>query len=60
VRYRGYLPILFVVVGGSIGATMAESIGAFGWVGGIVGAVIGYFSCRTILRAAYEDDLNGD
>ncbi|MDT5015201.1 MAG: hypothetical protein QOD39_1361 [Mycobacterium sp.] len=60
VRYVGYLPILFLGVCGGARAAIAGSIGAVEWSGGLVGAVIGYFGSRAILRTVYEGDLDGN
>ena len=50
----GFVPILLVLVGGGgVGAALAETAGAPGWLGFLVGAVLGYFASRYILRRLF-------
>ena len=56
-RYLGYIPIAFLLVGMALGSSAADLIGVADWIGGIVGGVAGYFGSRAILRSQYERDL---
>ena len=49
----GIVPVLLVLLGGGIGAALAEAAGGPGWLGFLVGAVLGYFASRYILRRMF-------